>query len=133
MKKKKKAKPPEYRLNIFQASDKETGKRYVTFLVRTMKEFASFNYEIILNVTQRDRTLQVEILGMNAPPMIMGGTGPATGRHNLTGLRGVYTVVVTKLDHEANTFMINVDPGDINIVEAPPDPFILVSAEPVIE
>jgi hypothetical protein len=133
MKRRKKAKTAEYRLNIFHASDKETGKRFVAFLVRTVKEFASFNYEIVLNVTQRDRSLHVEILGMNAPPMIMGGTGPATGRRNLTGLRGVYTVVVTKLDHEANAFMLNVEPDQISVVEAPPDPFVLVSVDPVIE
>jgi len=133
MAKKKKAKPAEYRLNIFHASDRETGRRFVTFLVRTVKEFASFNYEISLNVTREGRSIRVDILGMNTPAMIMGGTGPASGRRNLTALQGLYTVIVTKLDRETNEFMITIGPEQVKILQGSPEPFVLTSADPVVE
>jgi hypothetical protein len=131
MPRKKKHRDPEYSLHVFHYYDERVRKILQVFLVQTVKEFTSFNYEILLDVAVQDRTIQMKILGLRTTPLIMPGVGPARGRRDFTDLRGQYQLNVVKLDGERNEFVVDLAPSSIVIAGTPSSPFITVSNTPV--
>src|SRR3989338_3579710 len=107
---KKKRPELEYRLNVFYHHDEQTKQRKLVFIVRTIQEFVSFNYEILLEDKVEDRTIQIKIAGLNTPSSLMPGTGPALGKKEYTLLEGVYALVVKKLDGTTNEFCLEITP-----------------------
>ena len=61
----------------------------------------------------------------------MPGGGAAVGFKEYSHLQGKYSLVVRKLDGATNEFRIEVAPDKVRILEAPKNPIILVSTEPV--
>lgn len=128
---KKKTVEPEYSLNIFRVKDERLKKKRLVLLVRTIKEFTSFRYEILLQDRLHDNKIELRILGLHAPELLMPGTGPALARREYDDLRGSYELTVTKLDGESNHFSLEFTSRDIAIKPTALHPFILVSTEPV--
>jgi len=131
MKGKRKHRDPEYALHAFHREDERTGRSSVAFLVRTVKDFTSFNYEILLDASISERTIRLKILGLRTTPLIMPGIGPARGMREFENVRGTYTLHIVKPDGEMNEFQLNVTSSQITLNGSPPRPFILVSSEPV--
>jgi hypothetical protein len=131
MPRRKKHRDPEYSLHVFHHFDERIRKVLQIFLVQTVKEFTSFNYEILLDVAVQDRTVQMKILGLRTTPLIMPGVGPARGRRDFTDLRGSYQLNVIKLDGVTNEFQVDLTPSSISISGTPTSPFITVSNKPV--
>ena len=132
MARRRKHREPEYSLHVFHHLDERIRKVLQVFLVQTVKEFTSFNYEILLDVAIQDRTIQMKILGLRTTPLIMPGVGPARGRRDFAELRGLYHLNVIKLDGETNEFQVNLTPSSIFITGNPTSPFITVSNEPMV-
>lgn len=128
----KKSTEPEYRLNIFYRPDEQTQKKKLAFLVRTIQEFVSFQYHVLLKDEIAGNRIQLNIAGLSAPSALMPGGGPAVGFKEYSQLRGNYTLVVKKLNGATNEFRIEVGPDEVRILETPKNPVILVSTEPVI-
>ncbi len=122
---------PEYVLHIFHHTDERTQKPIVVFVVRTVKEFTNFNYQILLDAALDGDSLQLTILGLRTSPLIMPGVGPAQGSKDFSRLDGAYHLTVTKLDGESNSFGLKISPTQITVEGGPPHPFILVVNEPV--
>ncbi|HTY37117.1 MAG TPA: hypothetical protein VMH23_08385 [Bacteroidota bacterium] len=131
MARKKKQRLPEYTLHVFHHFDDRVRKMLQVFLVRTVKEFTNFNYEILLDMAVVERTIQLKILGLRTTALTMPGTGPAQGRKDFSDLSGSYQLSIVKLDGEANVFAIDLSPGKITITGSPESPFITVSDLPV--
>lgn len=131
MKTKRKRRDPEYALHVFHREDERTGRASVAFLVRTVKDFTSFNYEILLDASIQERTIRLKILGLRTTPLIMPGIGPAQGIREFENVRGSYTLHIVKPDGEINEFQLNVTSSQITLDGSPLRPFILVSNEPV--
>jgi len=131
MPRRKKHRDPEYSLHVFRHFDERIRKVLQVFLVQTIKEFTSFNYEILLDVSLQDRTIQMKILGLRTTPLIMPGVGPARGRRDFMDLVGTYQLNIMKLDGETNEFLVHLSPSSISITGTPASPFITVSNEPV--
>lgn len=127
----KKRRDPEYVLHSYHHTDERTGNPAIVFHVRTVKEFTSFNYEILLDCSVLERTIQLRIIGLRTTPLIMPGMGPAQGRKELEHLNGAYTLVVRKPDGETNQFNLHVLPDRITMDGSPARPFILISNEPI--
>jgi hypothetical protein len=131
MPRRKKQRDPEYTLHVFHQVDERTRKALQVFLVQTIKEFTSFNYEILLDASMDGRALELKILGLRTTPLIMPGVGPARGRRDFTGLRGSYDLSVMKPDGETNEFRLGITPSHITVEGTLPHPFIIVSNTPV--
>lgn len=130
--KRKKPAEPEYRLNIFRETDERTKAKRVIFLLRTVKEFTSFKYEILLEASLHGQAVTLKILGLHAPELLMPGTGPALARKEFDNLRGTYDLTVTKLDGQSNQFRLTFSSKRIEITPADPHPFLIVTTEPVL-
>lgn len=131
MPRRKRHRDPEYSLHVFHRFDERIRKVLQIFLVQTVKEFTSFNYEILLDVAVQDRAIQMKILGLRTTPLIMPGVGPARGRRDFTELRGSYQLNVIKLNGETNEFQVELTPSSVSITGAPASPFITVTNKPV--
>ena len=131
MAKAKKPREPEYTLNIFRGTDPKTRQEGWIFFVRTIKEFMSFDYEIILSAAIQDHSITLTISGIHAPLLVMPGVGPAKGIALLKDLHGSYSLTVKKLNKEVNIFKITFGPGGAQVRERPPHPFIAVAAVPL--
>jgi hypothetical protein len=131
MPRRKKHRDPEYSLHVFHYLDERTRRTLQVFLVHTVKEFTSFNYEILLDAVLRERLIQLKILGLRTTPLIMPGVGPAKGHRDFTNLRGSYSLSIIKLDGETNDFQLDITPSQIAVHGNPPHPFITVTNTPV--
>ena len=131
MPRRKKHRDPEYSLHVFHHFDERTRRALQVFLVETIKEFTSFNYEILLDAVIRERLIQLKILGLRTTPLIMPGVGPANGHRDFTNLLGSYNLSVIKLNGETNDFQVDVAPSEITVQGNPAHPFIIVSNTPV--
>jgi hypothetical protein len=123
---------PEYTLNIFRGTDPKSRHEGWIFLVRTVKEFVSFDYEILLSGSVAEHEITLQISGIHAPLLAMPGVGPAKGWVLLRDIQGPYTLTVKKLNKEVDTFKIVVGPEAVKLREKPPHPFIALSTEPLV-
>lgn len=130
MPRKKKKEEPEYILHMFHARDEETRTEGVEFVIRTVKEFVSFSYEILLSDQRSDKTIELKISGIHAPIMIMPGMGPAIARRFYPKLSGRFRVVVQKLNKEINEFDVAFKANSVEILRTPDKTFVLCSTEP---
>lgn len=130
MPRKKKQHDPEYSLHVFHHFDERTHRTLQVFLVQTIKEFTSFNYEILLDAALREKAIHLKILGLRTTPLIMPGIGPARGQRDFTDLRGAYELNVIKLDGETNQFHLDVATSRITVKGEHTHPFIIVSTRP---
>ncbi len=126
---KKKPKEPEYMLNIFHQIDERTNEKAVVFLLETITEFRSFNYEILLEDKIVGREIEFKIVGLQTPPIQIPATGPARAQREYRPLRGRYVLKISKPDGAANQFALHISPDRIRIEDSPPTPFIIVTAE----
>jgi hypothetical protein len=122
---------PEYVLHVFHHHDERTQQKSIAFVLQTTKEFTNFNYQILLDASLSSNMILVRILGLQTTPLTMPGVGPARGRVEFIDLHGSYALNIMKLDGETNQFRLQITPTKILVQEAPPQPFVLVSHEPV--
>lgn len=121
---------PEYRLRIFPyAGEQQSG---IAFSVETIKEFVSFQYEVLLEAEQSGQEVTLKILGLHAPRSVMPAVGPARGVRIFPGLRGTLRVRVAKPDGGENVFTVKVGRKNIELVQAPKQPFVVFSNEPTV-
>ena len=131
MPRKKKLRSPEYSLRVIHQFDERLRRVMQVFIVQTLKEFTSFEYEILLGLARQERIIELKILGLRTTDLIMPGVGPARGTVELTGLQGPYDVRVLKLDGELNEFHLEVKPGGIALTGLSPHPFVVSAVTPV--
>jgi hypothetical protein len=122
---------PEYVLHVFHHLDERTQQKSIAFVLKTTKEFTNFNYQILLEASLYSNTILLRVLGLQTTPLTMPGVGAARGRVDFVDLRGSYILNVGKLDGETNQFRLHITPTKILVEEAPSQPFVLVSHEPV--
>src|SRR5436309_13245213 len=127
MKKGKRVKPKfpiEYRL-LITPRFKDREKVIVTHVeLRTVNEFTSFHYEIVVKPDLAGTVLRLNIHGLRAPQVSLPGSGPATFAIEYPNLKGHYTVIVSKLDHEENTFFVDISPGGVIVKKSPQSKFV---------
>ena len=122
--------PIEYRL-LVMPTYKEREKRVVTlFGLRTINEFSSFHYEIIVETDVSGKTIRLDIHGLRAPQVTIPGSGPAVFRQEFPGLHGAYSLVVKKLDKLENTFSLSISDEKVTLKESPEKRFIDVVTIP---
>ena len=127
----KKRQDPEYTLNILQRFDDRTASSSTVFIIQTIKEFISFQYEILLESTVEGNTIDLKIRGLRTTPLIMPNVGPARGVREYPHLKGTYHLLLTKLDDESDEFTLNISEEGITIQSANDPSFIRVSTQPI--
>jgi hypothetical protein len=127
----KKKRDPDYTLNIFHHYDEKTKQDVVVFLVQTTKIFVNFQYEILLEEELVDNEISIRITGLHVPELLLPHTGPAQGRFDYTRLQGTYKLLVTKQDKTVNEFAVTIGPYQVDLLQKPKSPFIIVSGEHV--
>ncbi|HEY6952716.1 MAG TPA: hypothetical protein VI758_09935, partial [Bacteroidota bacterium] len=63
----KKKHEPEYTLHVFHGSRPETNEAVTAFVVETVREFVSFNYEIPLESVIDGTSISLRIHGLRVP------------------------------------------------------------------
>jgi hypothetical protein len=126
----KKVKEPEYVLRIFRHKDERTNKKSIAFTVETVKIFTNFKYEVLLQENLSGKELTLKILGLHVPAMLMPGKGPAIGRREFTGLKGEYTVHISKMEKEVNDFLVDISSKEISIKDEADKSFIIARIDP---
>lgn len=111
--------PIEYRL-LVTPRYKEREKHYVALIgLRTVNEFSSFRYEIIVESKLKGKTLRLDVHGLRAPQVTIPGSGPAVFRKEFPDLFGRYTIIVEKLDKEENAFTVNISKEKAVVEKSP--------------
>ncbi len=127
----KKKHEPEYTLHIFHGTDPETSEAVVAIVVRTVREFVSFMYEIPLQFKVAGENIDLHIRGLRVPENLVSGRGHARGVVFLRKLRGDYNLAVTNVDGDMNRFSVKVTPREVTVKRHSKLPFIVHSPEPI--
>jgi len=129
MKKGKRVKPEfpvEYRLLIVKRQKGGESNAVTLIALRTVNEFTSFRYEIVVEPELSGRTIRLGIRGLRAPQPMFPGTGPAVFEAEYKKLRGTYSVIVSKLDEEENSFSVHISGDAVTVKDSPADGFVKI-------
>ncbi|HUL44271.1 MAG TPA: hypothetical protein VLY03_07935 [Bacteroidota bacterium] len=116
--------PIEYRLLLIQRYDERMKKHLTHAAIRTVNEFSSFRYEIIVTPSVDGNKVGFHIQGLRAPQVTIPHSGPAMFEHDFPGLNGTYDVVITKLDHAENRFTVDISRDEIVVRSSPQERFV---------
>ncbi len=100
--------PIEYHLDIRQAWDSKEQKEGIRFLFETEEEFHHFKYEISIDVDVKKQAIAFTLKGLTTKGVLLPETGRARSEVFLHGLRGPYSVTVTKPGMLTNAFGIDI-------------------------
>jgi hypothetical protein len=109
----------EYRVLITPKYKEQENKLVTLIALRTVNEFTSFRYEIVVRSELSDRTLRLNIHGLRTPLLSLPGSGPATVMLEYDNLKGLYDVVISKLDREENIFSVFISEKKVSIKKSP--------------
>ncbi len=111
----------EYTIAVRRQVDERDGQKYTVFEVRTVREFASFQYVLHVDgaYDAAARDISIRIGGVTVPPSLMPGSGPAIGGFAQPGLAaGQYTLTVRKGAKDVNHFKMTI--GRTNMITLMP-------------
>lgn len=123
----KKKHEPEYTLHIFHTTNPETGEAVTAFVVQTVREFVSFNYDIPLESKIEGRVIHLKVHGLHVPENLVPGKGRARGAVLHAKLRGKYELFVTNVDGIVNRFLLTITTQTIEAKKSARNPFIVYS------
>ncbi len=121
----KKKHEPEYTLHVLNTKHPETGTDVTAFIIRTVREFVSFSYDIPLESTIKGQEIDISIRGLRVPENLVPGKGQANGVCYHRRLKGKYDVLVTNVDGVVNKFEVTFGPKEIGVKRASRKPFIV--------
>ena len=122
--------PIEYRLLMVQKY-KEREKKYVTYVgLRTVNEFSSFRYEIIVEPVVSAGIVRLKVHGLRAPQLNLPHAGPAFFEAELPDLRGRHEVIVAKLDGKENAFTVAISERTVVLEREPGEKFVDIVTDP---
>ena len=116
--------PVEYRLLISSQYDESDKQTAISFKLRTISEFTSFSYEIIVEHELQDRTIKLNIRGIRAPQLSIPSSGPAYFKTVYPDLSGRYDLIVSKPGKSDNLYSINITKKQIIIEKRPKKIFV---------
>lgn len=131
MPRRKKKVEPEYRLRVFHYHDERQSTKGVVFSIETVKEFVSFQYEVLLEEERNGHEISFRILGLHTPTSVMPAVGPARGVRIFENLKGKYRIRIAKPDGPEDEFLLRVDNTVVELIQSPDRPFIVFSNEPI--
>ena len=131
MARKKKLPEVEYRLRVFPVLNEWNTKPALAVVIETTKEFVSFHYEVLIADRKIGNTITVKILGLHTPMSVMPGVGPARAFRVYEHGSGTLSIVIHSPDGDQNVYKLAKRSSSIDVIEAPPHPFILFSSQPV--
>jgi len=122
--------PIEFRV-LIAPRYKEREKETVTVIaLKTVNEFTSFHYEIVVVPDISDHTISLKILGLRAPQVTLPGSGPAEFESEHKNLSGQYKLVISKLDHQENNFSVMISNKQTIVEESPKNKFVEIVTNP---
>ncbi len=131
MPRQKKKVEPEYRLRVFHYHDERQSRTGVAFSIETVKEFVSFQYEVLLEDERSGHEISFRILGLHTPNSVMPAVGPARGVRIFENLKGKYRIRIAKPDGPVDEFLVKVGSSVVELLQSPDQPFIVFSNEPI--
>jgi hypothetical protein len=100
----------EYMLRIVPHIDERHGTEGHLFELTTVKEFRTYKYDILVDVSTGDDTIEFVIQGISTPRLSIPEHGSAVFQHVISNLRGTYTIVVSKTTGPKSTFTVHFTP-----------------------
>lgn len=123
---KKRQRRLEYRMLIQPTFDETLKKSGTLFFIETVRQFANFNYEVVVEDSLADKQLTWTLRGLRAPELLMPSFGGAQYRKTYFGLKGTYSFVLRKIDGEENEFHLRILPTSVSVHDYPHTPFASV-------
>ena len=121
----------EYELNISRNIDDVTGKEFLLFNFRTVKEFRNFIYRLSIydTIDLQKKIIKFNIEGLSAPELSLSESGQAYFNYKLFDFKNTeYTLDIAKNGKTHNIYCMKVGKNDIKFTKAPASKkFIIVN------
>jgi hypothetical protein len=106
--------PTEYRLSIKPGYDEQ--KKMLLFVLETVQEFSSFQYELVIEERMSNDSLTFRIQGLRPQLVAMPGSGTAQFRKEYYGLKGIYSLDIIRQDGTKNRFKLQITDLKVEIL-----------------
>lgn len=107
--------PAEYVLLVTPHINDRTGEKVTLIALRTVTEFTSFRYDLVVEPKIDGRTLTLVIQGLRAPRMTLPAMGPAEYRLERSDMEGKYDIVVSKHNKIFDFYTVRVSPAAVKV------------------
>jgi hypothetical protein len=121
---------PEYRLLLAPRFDERRHITTTLFLLETTKYFASFRYELSVDIALSAGTLRCTVLGLKAPDLSLPAAGHARFSREFDELRGPCEITVEGLDGKTATFSVRIADTGVHLVQKPARTFVDLVTDP---
>jgi hypothetical protein len=119
----------EYRLYIRPVLDEMEKKSGFQFSLETVKQFGSFNYEIVVNESHEGKTLIWTLHGLRAPELAMPAHGSALFRKTYFDFDGRHRFILRKTDGTEGTFDLETRGRRVALRNLPAHSFLSVELD----
>jgi hypothetical protein len=109
----------EYVLLVTPYVNQRTGEKVTLIALRTVKEFTSFRYNLVVEPRLEGRTLTLLIQGLRAPELTLPAMGPAEYHLERKDIEGKYDIVVSKHNKMFDSYSVTVSPGGVTVDKIP--------------
>ena len=109
----------DYRLFITRRFNERRQITTTLFLLETTTSFASFRYELSVDVAIKNRAISFRVLGLQAPDLSLPASGHARYLREFDGLKGTYEVSVEGLDGKSSSFSVSISEKKVHILQRP--------------
>lgn len=113
----------EYVLLVTPYVNPRTGDKVTLIGLRTVTEFTSFRYDLVVQPTLDGRTLTLLIQGLSAPQLTLPAMGPAEFRLERKEFEGTWDIVVSKHNKLFDSYTVRVSPADVKVEKIPGERF----------
>jgi hypothetical protein len=121
---------PEYRLLIAPKFDERRQRATTLFLLETTKYFASFRYELSVDMEVTASAVRCTVRGLKAPDLSLPAAGHARFSREFDDLRGTYDIVVEGLDGNSNSFSVRISDTKVHLIQKPARTFVDLFTDP---
>jgi len=121
---------PEYRLTVTPHLNERRQLPTTLVLLETVQYFATFRYELSVDLRRDGHDLTLTVRGLQAPDLSLPAPGHARYLREFDDLHGTVTVTVRGLDGRSGSVTLRIAPQRVRIITPPADEFLTVTVEP---
>lgn len=121
--------PIEYRMLVRSQLDEQEQEVKLVITIRTIKEFTSFQYELVVNDSLEGDTLFLNIVGLRAPKTNVPTIGYAVYSKAFHHPTTIKRLVIKKMDKKENVFGVRITEQKATVKSVPEDTFIEIVTE----
>lgn len=121
---------PEYHLTVTPHLNERRQLPTTLVILETVQYFATFRYELSVDLQRDGNTLALTVRGLQAPDLSLPSSGHARFGREFDDLHGTVNVTVRGLNGRSGAVTLRISPQRVRIITPPADEYLRVTVPP---